>query len=130
VLARTACLGVQDDVLPHRLDQDRGQLERPSERTGHATGPPFQGVSVGWIDEYHHSLEGQEVDLTGASAGVYDLRVNVDDERLFLESDYADNVSWVSLRLLRDTKGNPKISLISHSPCSSPNMCGEALPNR
>ena len=27
---------------------------------------PFQGVSVGWIDQYHHSLEGQEIDFTGA----------------------------------------------------------------
>lgn len=91
---------------------------------------PFQGVSVGWIDQYHHSLEGQEVDITGADPGVYYLTVLVNDDRKFIESDYADNLSWVSFRLSRDSKGNPKIAQISHSPCSSANMCGEALPNR
>lgn len=91
---------------------------------------PFQGVSVGWIDQYHHSLEGQEVDLTGAPVGVYYLTVHVNDDRVFVESNYTDNLSWVSFRLTRDSNGNPKIALVSHSPCSLPNMCGEALPNR
>ena len=91
---------------------------------------PYQGVSVGWVDQYHHSLEGQEVDITSAPAGVYYLRINVNDERKFIESSYTDNVAWASFRLSRDSNGNPKITLISHSPCSSPNMCGEALPNR
>ena len=47
---------------------------------------PFQGVSVGWIDQYHHALEGQEIDLTGAPSGVYYLRVHVNDEGKFVES--------------------------------------------
>lgn len=91
---------------------------------------PYQGVSVGWVDQYHHSLEGQEVDLTGAAVGTYYLTVDVNDEDLFLESNTENNLSWVSFRLTRDSKGNPKITLIGHSPCSSPNMCGEGLPNR
>jgi hypothetical protein len=91
---------------------------------------PYQGVSVGWVDQYHHSLEGQEVDLTGAAVGIYYLTVDVNDEDLFVESNTANNLSWVSFRLTRDSKGNPKIALISHSPCNSPNLCGEGLPNR
>ncbi|HZM71999.1 MAG TPA: lysyl oxidase family protein [Candidatus Polarisedimenticolia bacterium] len=91
---------------------------------------PFQGVSVGWVDQYHHQLEGQEVDITAAPVGIYYLTINVNDERKFIESDYTDNGAWVSFGLTRDSKGNPKVTLISHSPCSSPNMCGEALPNR
>ena len=91
---------------------------------------PYQGVSVGWIDQYHHSLEGQEVDLTGAPVGIYYLTVNVNDEGLFLESTGANDFSWASFRLTRDSNGNPKIALIGHSPCGSPNLCGEALPNR
>jgi hypothetical protein len=91
---------------------------------------PFQGVSVGWIDQYHHSLEGQEVDFTGAAPGVYYLRVLVNDEAKFIESNYADNLAWVSFSLGRDSSGNPKITLISHSACGPVNMCGEALPNR
>jgi hypothetical protein len=90
---------------------------------------PSQGVSVGWIDQYHHSLEGQEVDLTGAPPGVYYLTVLVNDERKFVESNYTDNLAWVSFRLTRDSS-NPKITLISHSACSSPNMCGESRPGR
>ena len=26
----------------------------------------YQGISVGWVDQYHHSLEGQQLDLTNA----------------------------------------------------------------
>ena len=91
---------------------------------------PYQGVSVGWIDQYHMSLEGQEIDLTGAPVGIYYLSVNVNDDGVFIESDRSNNLSWVSFRLSRDSNGNPKIALIGHSACSSPNMCGEALPNR
>jgi hypothetical protein len=91
---------------------------------------PYQGVSVGWIDQYHHSLEGQEIDLTGAPVGIYYLTVEVNDDDLFVESDTSNNLAWASFSLRRDSKGNPKITLISHSSCSSPNMCGEDLPNR
>lgn len=91
---------------------------------------PYQGVSVGWIDQYHHSLEGQEVDVTGAPVGVYYLRIHVNDESVFVESDEADNVAWVSFQLSRDSQGNPKIDLIDHSDCAPVNMCGESLPNR
>jgi hypothetical protein len=91
---------------------------------------PFQGVSVGWIDQYHHSLEGQEIDFTGAAPGVYYLTVNVNDDGKFVESDRSNNLSWSSFRLSRDSNGNAKLTPISHSACSSPNMCGEELPNR
>lgn len=90
----------------------------------------YQGVSVGWIDQYHMSLEGQEIDLTGAPVGIYYLTVNVNDDGVFIETDRSNNLSWVSFRLTRDSSGNPKITLVGHSACSSPNMCGEALPNR
>ena len=91
---------------------------------------PYQGVSVGWIDQYHMSLEGQEIDLTGAPVGIYYLTVHVNDDGVFIESDRTNNLSWVSFRLSRESKGNPKITLVGHSDCSSPNMCGEELPNR
>jgi hypothetical protein len=91
---------------------------------------PFQGVSVGWIDQYHHSLEGQEIDLTGAPVGIYYLTVDVNDDGVFIESSRSNNLSWVSFRLSRESNGNPKITLIGHSACSSPSMCGEGLPGR
>jgi hypothetical protein len=91
---------------------------------------PYQGVSVGWIDQYHHSLEGQEVDITGIAPGTYYLMVHANDDGVFVETDQADNVAWQSFSLARDSSGNPKITLIAKSPCSSPRMCGEDLPNR
>jgi hypothetical protein len=91
---------------------------------------PYQGVSVGWIDQYHHSLEGQEVDLTGAPEGIYYLVVHVNNDGVFVESREDDNVAWRSFRLRRDSQGNPKVTLIATSPCSPARMCGEDLPNR
>lgn len=47
-----------------------------------------------------------------------------------IESIRADNVAWKSFSLSRDSNGNPKITVISNSPCAPTNMCGESLPNR
>ena len=91
---------------------------------------PYQGVSVGWIDQYHHSLEGQEVDITAAPVGVYYLMVHANDDGGFVETTTADNVAWQSFALTRDSNGNPKVTLIAHSACSPATMCGEGLPNR
>jgi len=62
--------------------------------------------------------------------GIHYLQVHVNDERHFIESDDTDDVAWTSFALSRDSHGNSKISLISHSPCSSVTLCGESLPNR
>ena len=47
----------------------------------------------------------------------------------FIETDKTNNTAWTSFRLTRDSKGNAKISEISHSPCSGW-QCGENLQNR
>jgi len=91
---------------------------------------PYQGISVGWMDQYHQSLQGQEIDITGAPAGIYYLVSTANDSAEFIESNYDNNRAWVSLRITRDSKGNAKFTLISHSPCDTVNMCGEGLPNR
>ena len=68
--------------------------------------------------------------MTGAPVGVYYLKVHANDDGVFVETSTSDNVAWRSFRLTRDSNGNPKITLIATSPCSSPRMCGEDLPNR
>jgi len=90
----------------------------------------YQGISPGWVDQYHQSLEGQKLDVTGAAPGVYYLVSVSNPAGVFLESDTSDNTAWVSFRLSRDSEGNPKLTELSHSRCSSPGLCGDNAPNR
>ncbi len=90
----------------------------------------LQGISVGWVDQYHQSLEGQQIDLTGAPAGTYYLLSTVNPDGNFLEKNLTNNTAWVSFRLTRDSMGNPKIAEIAHSACDTPGMCGEQATNR
>lgn len=90
----------------------------------------LQGISPGWVDQYHQSTEGQELDITGAPVGVYYFVTTANPDSLFLESDYTNNTAWASFRLTRDSKGNAQITEIAHSPCSGPGMCGEQSTNR
>jgi hypothetical protein len=88
-----------------------------------------QGISPGWVDQYHMALEGQSIDITGIPAGTYYLVSEANPKSFFYEEDESDNVAWVEFQLLRDGTGNPKIELTRHSPCSD-GLCGEDFPNR
>ena len=91
----------------------------------------FQGISSGWVDQYHQSTEGQQLDLTGVpEADDYYLVSTSNYARVFLESDYSNNTAWVRFRLYRDSSGNRKIEVTGHSPCGSPGLCGERSTNR
>jgi hypothetical protein len=59
----------------------------------------FQGISRGWFDYYHHSTDGQFIDITGAPAGIYYFVLDANPDGLFLESNYDNNRSWISFRL-------------------------------
>ena len=41
-----------------------------TERTYWDCETSYQGISPGWVDQYHQELEGQQIDLTGAPVGV------------------------------------------------------------
>ncbi|MGH7858192.1 MAG: lysyl oxidase family protein [Candidatus Binatia bacterium] len=58
-----------------------------------------QGIIVGWADEYHWSLDGQWVDVTDVPSGDYVLEAEVNAERLYVESEYANNSAAVRVRL-------------------------------
>jgi hypothetical protein len=90
----------------------------------------FQGISPGWVDQYHQSLEGQELDVTGARPGVYYLVSTSNPDGLFTESTRANNTAWLSFRLSRDSKGNAKLAEVAHSACATPGLCGVNAPNR
>lgn len=90
----------------------------------------LQGISPGWVDQYHQSLEGQKLDLTGATPGRYFLVSTANHSRTFLETNYTNNTAWVEFELTRDSSGNPKVTVVSSSPCDTPGLCGVGAPNR
>ena len=91
----------------------------------------YQGVSVGWVDQYHQSTDGQQVDLTGVpDAKDYYLVSTTNPSGVFLEQDKTNNTAWVKFTLSSDSNGNRKVTVTEHSPCESPGMCGERATNR
>lgn len=58
-----------------------------------------QGITVGWADQYSARLDGQWIDVTGLAAGGYWLEVEVNAERLFTESSYANNLAAAKVAL-------------------------------
>jgi Lysyl oxidase len=91
----------------------------------------FQGISTGWVDQYHQALDGQQLDLTGVpNADDYYLVSTANHARLYTELDYTNNTAWVRFKLYADSKGNRKVVVTGHSPCDSPGLCGERSTNR
>jgi hypothetical protein len=92
----------------------------------------FHGVSVGWADQYHHATDGQDLDITGVLDGTEYFLVSVTNaDKRFVESNYDNNTAWQGFRVSRDSNGNAKIVLTSHSPCEpGTGLCGEQTANR
>jgi hypothetical protein len=91
----------------------------------------YQGISAGWVDQYHHALEGQSLDLTGAPNGNdYYLVSTANHARKFTETDYTNNTAWVRFTLSQDSQGNRKVVVTGNSPCANAAMCGIGAPNR
>jgi hypothetical protein len=59
----------------------------------------MMGLSVGWGDIYQFSLPDQYIDITGLTSGRYRLRATADADNWFLESDNANNFSWIDVQL-------------------------------
>lgn len=100
------------------------------ERTYFECNGAYQGISVGWVDQYHQSTDGQQLDLTGVPPGRYYLTSTANPERVFIESNLSNNTAWVAFDLSRESNGNPKVKIIDHSFCESPGLCGDTAPNR
>ena len=91
----------------------------------------YQGISVGWVDQYHQATDGQQVDLTGVpDATDYYLVSTANADGVFLEQNYTNNQAWVKFRLYTGSNGNRKIEVTGHSPCESPGLCGLRSTNR
>ena len=63
-------------------------------------GPPkyllcdFQGISLGWADEYYDDLDSQFIDVTGVPSGDYVLEAEVNAEHVFTETNYRNNWTY------------------------------------
>jgi len=91
----------------------------------------YQGVSSGWVDQYHQATDGQQVELTDVPNGTnYYLVSTTAPDGSFLELDKTNNSAWVKFTLSSDSNGNRKVTVTGHSPCESPGMCGDLSPNR
>jgi hypothetical protein len=102
-----------------------------SERTFFDCYTSYQGIQSGWVDQYHQSTSGQQLDLTGVpNADDYFLVSTANYARVFVESNYTNNTAWVKFRLSSDSNGNRKIEVTGSSPCESPGLCGERSTNR
>ena len=93
-------------------------------------GAAHQGISPGWVDQYHQATEGQQLDITDMPAGDYYLVSTSNPGGTFKETTLANNTAWVMFRLTRSNGGNPTLSILDRSPCGSPGLCGEQKDNR
>jgi hypothetical protein len=109
----------------------KGSPTPSAERTFFDCYTSFQGISSGWVDQYHQSTEGQQLRLTGLPNGNdYYLVSTSNYAQIFTETDYTNNTAWVRFTLSSDSKGNRKVTVTDHSPCDSPGLCGERSTNR
>jgi hypothetical protein len=92
----------------------------------------YQGIRSGWVDQYHQSTEGQQLDLTGVpNAKDYYLVSTANYAGTYTETNYTNNSAWVKFRLYSDSKGNRKIEVTAHSSCvQGSGLCGEHSTNR
>ena len=71
-----------------------------------------QGIQAGWMDQYHQSVEGNEVPITNLAPGEYYLTTEWNPVGSFIDEDDTNDQSWMKFDLTRDSNGNAKITEI------------------
>jgi hypothetical protein len=91
----------------------------------------FQGISAGWMDQYHQSTDGQQLDVTSIpNANDYYLVSTSNPDGVFLEQRTDNNTAWVRFSISSASKGNRKLTVLGNSPCETPALCGAYAANR
>lgn len=79
----------------------------------------LQGISPGFGDEYHHSTEGQEIEITRMPAGIYYITHEADPSNKWLEWSDSNNTSWTKFQITRDSgSGNANLTVLEESSCT------------
>ena len=97
----------------------------------------FQGIESGWVDQYHQSTEGNQIDITGIPDGEYFLVHSWNPESAFVDENDTNDVAWVKFLLEpgNNGNGNRKITIMDeYAPeCltdgSTPGICGDIHKN-
>jgi Lysyl oxidase len=101
-----------------------------SERVFFDCATSYQGISPGWVDQYHQATVGQQLDLTDLpNRNDYFLVSKANPDQIYRESLYTNNTAWVKFRLFGQGNGRA-VEVTAHSPCDSPGLCGIGAPNR
>jgi hypothetical protein len=97
----------------------------------------LQGIQPGWADQYHQSVEGNEINITDLPNGIYYLVHKWNPANAFVDANVSNDESWMKFELSDDNSGNGnrKITEIQgFAPeCqvdgSTPGICGEINKN-
>lgn len=97
----------------------------------------LQGIQPGWVDQYHQSIEGNEIDITNLPNGTYFLVHKWNPANAFVDAVASNDESWVKFDLSQENNGNGnrKITIIEEfaPECqangSTPGICGEINKN-
>lgn len=57
----------------------------------------YQGITAGWADEYASNLPCQWLDVTEVTPGAAQLKINVNPDRVYYETNYENNEAIVSV---------------------------------
>jgi len=95
----------------------------------------LQGIQPGWVDQYHQSVEGNEINITDLPNGTYFLVHKWNPADSFVDADASNNESWMKFDLVDDGKGNRKIieregfAPECQADGSTPGICGDINKN-
>jgi hypothetical protein len=82
-----------------------------------------QGITVGWADEYDREVEGQWFNVTNVPSGTYVIEAEVNAERFFAETSYANNSAAREIVFTAPTPSTP-------TPSPTPSTTVAASPTR
>ncbi len=78
-----------------------------------------QGISAGWVDIYHHYLDGMEILLPpGVCNGDYFLVVEVDPHDVLLEENESDNLIVAPITLTQQSAAPAPVSITANGSTS------------
>ncbi len=97
----------------------------------------LQGIQPGWADQYHQSVEGNEIDITDLPNGTYFLVHKWNPENTFVDGNNTNDEAWVQFDLTQNNNGNGnrKITITDEfapecqADGSTPGICGDINKN-